>query len=225
MNNKTDSLVDQVYKQIIERLYSRGLAGYESLSAGRLADTFGVSRTPVNMALVRLESEGLIKRSPGGGWEVVPLTLDDIEEIFDLKDVLDPLMAQKAAENITPEMAEELRKVMDDMKRTTSSGDIDGWVAADVHYHDLLSEIAGNKRLRRFQEALNHQFYRLWIGYSSMEGRMAVSYAEHRRIGEAVCKGDPEAAAKKAYNHTRSLRKSLIDVVRSVLVPFLGQEF
>jgi DNA-binding GntR family transcriptional regulator len=217
-------LVDQVYEKVVERLYSRGLSGAENLSAGRLADAFGVSRTPVNMALVRLESEGLIRRSSGGGWEVVPLTLEDIEEIFDLKDVLDSLMVREAAENITPEMAEALRQVMDEMEMAAETGDIAGWVAADGHYHDLLSQIAGNDRLRRFQEALNHQFYRLWVGYCSMEGRMAVSCAEHRHVADAVCEGDADAAASAAYDHTRSLRKSLIDVVKNVLVPFLGQE-
>ncbi len=219
---ESGNLVDQAYEQILSMLYDRGLADGGSLRIARLADTLGVSRTPVNMALVRLESEGLLEHTPGGGWTVVPLTLEAIDEIFDLKDVLDPMMARQAAERISPEMAERLGEVMAEMETASARGDVAAWASADGRFHRLLSEVAGNDRLRRFQQELNRQFYRLWVGYSAMEGRMAASCAEHRRIGAAVCAGDAEEAARAARDHTRNLRRNLIDLVGNVLAPFLG---
>lgn len=222
--DQTDNLVDQVYEQMLRMLYNRGLTGSEPLSTGGLAEAFGVSRTPVNMALVRLESQGLIQRIPNKGWVTVPLTIRDLEEIFDLKDVLEPLTARMAAENVTPEAAAELRGIMDEMEAASQTGDVAMWLDADHRYHDLLSELARNERLRQFQDQLNNQLYRLWVGYSAMEGCMAGSCVEHRAVCDAVATGDPVRAAAEAMEHTRSLRQSLLAVVRNVLIPFLGEE-
>jgi len=60
---------------------------------------------PVRMALARLESEGWSKRVPHRGWFAFPLTSHDIQELFDLKELLEPLAARRAAERITPETA------------------------------------------------------------------------------------------------------------------------
>ncbi|MBN1316072.1 MAG: GntR family transcriptional regulator [Anaerolineales bacterium] len=223
-SDQSDTLVDQVYEQILDFLYYRGLSGIEVLSVGNLAEKFGVSRTPITMALVRLESEGLIKRSSAKGWATVPLTLADITEIFDLKDLLEPMVAKKAAENITPQAAEELESIMNLMEAASEARNLENWLSADHRYHDLLFRIANNQRLWKFQEELNKHLYRLWIGYSSMEGHMAISCVEHREVGEAVVAGDPELAEARALYHSQSLRKSLIDVVENVLIPFLGQE-
>jgi DNA-binding GntR family transcriptional regulator len=223
-DDRGETLVDQVYEQIQEMLYNRGLSGVESLSAGGLADSFGVSRTPVNMALIRLESEGLIRRASGKGWVTVPLTLKDVEEIFDLKDVLEPLMVRRAAENITPEAAAELSRALVAMEEASETGDLDAWLLADRRYHDLLFQLAASQRLHQFLRQLNHQLYRLWIGYSAMEGRMAVSCAEHQSLGQVIMAGDADRAAREALRHSQSLRDNLTEVIKNVLIPFLGRK-
>lgn len=223
-SDQSDTLVDQVYEQILDYLYYRGLSGIEVLSVGNLAEKFGVSRTPITMALVRLESEGLINRSSAKGWATAPLTLRDLTEIFDLKDLLEPMVARKAAENIAPQAAKELEQIVAQMEKASEDRNLADFLSADHRYHDLLFQIADNKRLWKFQEELNKHLYRLWIGYSSMEGHMAISCIEHREVGEAVVAGNPDLAEARARYHSQSLRKSLIDVVENVLIPFLGEE-
>lgn len=217
-------LVEQVYCQILTLLYNRGMAGAEALNAGSLAESLGVSRTPVNMALMRLGSEGLIRKNAGKGWVTIPMTLQDIEEIFDLKDLLEPLVARRAVERITTEAAAELMSVMEDMERASETQDLETWLAADHRYHDLLFNMAGNERLKQFETQLNSQLYRLWAGHSAMEGQMAKSCIEHRTVAEAVVSRQPDLAAESTLKHVRSLRASLVDVMKNVLIPFLGQE-
>jgi DNA-binding GntR family transcriptional regulator len=218
------SLVDSVYAQLLDLVNSRGLAGTEILNASSLAEELGVSRTPVTMAMLRLESLGLIRRHSARGWITVPLSLEDIEGIFDLKHVLEPLEARRAAENITPEAARALADIVEEMEQASRVRDVKGWLAADRRYHGLLHELAGNKRLKQFQEQLNSQLYRLEAGYVGMKGRMVFACAEHRSVAEAISAGDPDLAAQGAQEHIVSLRESLTSVVQDLLMPFLGGE-
>jgi DNA-binding GntR family transcriptional regulator len=218
------NLVDSVYAQLFDLVNSRGLASTEVLNASSLAQELGVSRTPVTMALMRLESLGLIRRHSAKGWITVPLSLEDIGGIFDLKRVLEPLEARRAAENITPEAARALVDIVEEMEQASQVRDVKGWLAADRLYHGLLHEIAGNRRLKQFQEQLNSQLYRLDAGYVGMKGRMAAACSEHRSVAEAVSAGDPDLAAERAQQHIVSLRESLTSVVRDLLMPFLGRE-
>jgi DNA-binding GntR family transcriptional regulator len=152
------------------------------------------------------------------------MTLQDIEEIFDLKDLLEPLVARRAVERITTEAAAELMSVMEDMERASETQDLETWLAADHRYHDLLCNMAGNERLKQFEAQLNSQLYRLWAGHSAMEGQMAKSCIEHRTVAEAVVSRQPDLAAESTLKHVCSLRASLVDVMKNVLIPFLGQE-
>lgn len=221
---RLDTVVEQVYLHVLNLLYRRGLTGVEVLNAGSLAESLGVSRTPVNLALARLQGEGLVQRSESRGWLTIPLSLEDIEEIFDLKEILEPLTARKAAQKIVPEAARELMAIVGEMESASQTKDLEKWLAADYRYHDLLLHLAGGRFLARFQTNLNNHLYRFWIGYSSMEGRMAESCVEHRSVAEAVAAGDPHLAAEQALRHIRSLRSVLTDIVKNVLIPFLGEE-
>jgi len=221
---KTQSLVDSVFDQILALLHSRGLAGAEVLHAATLADELGVSRTPVTLALVRLESEGLVRKSTGQGWTTIPLSLENIEGIFDLKDLLEPFAARRAAEGVTPEAAADLLSVVEDMEGASASSDLEGWLVADRCFHALVHDLAGNRRLKQFQEQLNNQLYRLESGHFATQDRMAAACQEHRLVAETIAAGNPDLAAEHARHHIQNLRASIVDVVQNILMPFLGQE-
>jgi DNA-binding GntR family transcriptional regulator len=221
---KYRNLVDSVYAQLLDLVNSRGLASTEVLNASSLAQELGVSRTPVTMALMRLESQGLIQRHSAKGWITVSLSIEDIEGIFDLKHLLEPLEARRAAEKVTPEAARALAEIIEEMEQASREEDVKGWLAADRRYHHVLHKLAANARLKQFQEQLNSQLYRLNAGYVGMKGRMVQACAEHRSVAEAICDGNPVLAAQRAEEHIVSLRESLTSVVRDLLVPFLGRQ-
>ena len=218
------SLVDGVYDQIVTEINSRGLMGQLDINDGRLARSLGVSRTPVRMALSRLESEGLVCRAHGQGWVIATPTLKDIEDIFDLQEALDSLMIRKAAERITPEAAANLMQILDEMRQTAEQGETEKWLAADRRFTEFLCATAGNYRLRRFLTQLSAQWYRLRFAYIATQGELLTLYEEHRAIVEAVVAGDPDLAAEQAAKHIRHNRQKLITVIGCVLAPFLGQE-
>ncbi|MFZ5918029.1 MAG: GntR family transcriptional regulator [Chloroflexota bacterium] len=223
MDIESESLVDRVFERILHLLRGRGLFSVEVLRAANLAEELGVSRTPVNLALVRLQSEGLIQKNVGRGWATIPLSLEDIESIFDLKDLLEPYEARCAAENITPQTSTTLLAIVREMERSCETDDLDVWLSADNRYHSLLQAIVGNRQLTRFQQQLNHQLYRLQVGHLAMKGRLIEACQEHRLVAEAIVAGDPDLAAENARRHISTLRANVIDVVKNILLPFLGQ--
>jgi DNA-binding GntR family transcriptional regulator len=216
------NLVDQVYEQIVGLLTERLWTRAEDLSDLSLAQKFGVSRTPVRMALARLESEGLVQRVPGRGWFASPLTTKDIEEIFDLKVTLEPFAARQAAEKITPDLATALLAIIEDMKRAADDKSLEEWSAADMRFHDLLFRIAGNDRLRQFVTRLSSQWYRYRVGYITPPGQMDVLWEEHRVIAEAIAAGNPDLAADNSRKHIQHTRTRLLEITRSILAPYLG---
>lgn len=220
---KNASLADQAYEQILALLFDQGFAGGEIGSTVSLAEKLGMSRTPVRMALARLESEGLIRQLPEHGWARVPITLETIEHIFDIMEALNPLLVRRAAEKITPEASAELLGIIDEMEKV-QVGDIDTWLAVQVRYHDLLLRIVGNKLLQEALERLNHRWYHVRVGYDAMAGRSATSAREHQLIAKAIVAGDPDEAAQLTVEHLRGVRASVLNVVRTILVPLLGRE-
>jgi DNA-binding GntR family transcriptional regulator len=216
-------LVDRAYKYLTTLLTSRGLSGPADINDVRIAESLGVSRTPVRAALARLESEGLVIKVQGKGWIAAPLTLKDIEEIFVLLEVLEVLVARHAAERITPQSAKALKQIVDEMGEAVESSDLAQWYAADNRYHDLLYRITDNSKLRRIMEQLNAQWYRFTPGYMSLYGgQMPILYEQHRAIAEAIISGDPHLACENTKDHLALVRQNLVTIIDNVS-PFIDQ--
>ncbi|MGQ9779774.1 MAG: GntR family transcriptional regulator [Bacillota bacterium] len=218
------SLEDQVYDQLLNLLLKRGVADTGTLSDQSVAESLGVSRTPVRIAFARLESEGLLLRSPGKGWALAPLTPADIEEIFELKEVLETMVARKAAMKITPAVAETLKAIVEEMRQISAEGNLEKWLEVDDRFHDVLFGLSGNERLKRFVKQLNNQYHRFRVGFLMTEGRMLSSYEEHRAIAEAVMARDPDLAVENTLKHLHHVRSNLLSIMEKVLIPFLGQQ-
>jgi DNA-binding GntR family transcriptional regulator len=221
---RTDSMVEEVYGQILHWLRERGVTSQEIVSDVSLAEELGVSRTPVRTALTMLECEGLLRRVRGKGWSTMPLSIRDIEEIFDLKEILEAYAASQAAHNLTPASAEALQNAMREMEEAIDRDDQDAEVAADLHFHELLLQIADNARLTEIDKRLDSQWYPLRKGSVMLQGGMTQSCQEHRLLVEAVLARDADRAAEMARAHHHRVRQDLINIMRNVLKPFLGNQ-
>lgn len=219
-----NNLESQVYDRVYSLISNRDYRDLSSLNDQAIAEQMGVSRTPVRMALARLESEGLVVKVEGKGWVVAPLTLDDINEIFDLKENLETFVSRKAAEKITPEKSMELSAIVDEMEQTAIDNDIDGWFVADNKFHDLLFDLVGNHRLKVIVKRINQQYFRFSYGFMSMEGRISEMYKEHRRIAQAIISKNPDLAAEYTLKHLQDIRAILVNIIQNIIMPFIGRE-
>ena len=220
-----DNLADQAYSGILALLEEQGSFTPERLNVTKLADIMGISRTPVSMALMRLEGEGLVRRGEDQTWTTVPLSLDKLNEIFDIKQLLDPWVAREAAGRISPGAAEALLALAEDMLEAAESSEPDRWIANDRRYHAILLEAAGNKELDRILRGFSRKLHQLKSIDSVIESRMVVASRYHAELAEAVSVRDQEAAAQCAVRDVQTLRNAVMDVMENVLIPLLGKGF
>ncbi len=218
------TLENKAYEFIKSAIFSMKLRPGQPLVDNELAERLQVSRTPIREALRRLETEGLVVHEPHRGWAVYSLTLDDIHQIFDLKEALEGLAARRAAERMNEEDAHELLQVVERMEEASRSGDRDAWMALDVQYHDIIFRVAGNQRLEQIISNLNDQWQRLRIGHLAVEGRIERSSAEHRRIAEAIAAHDGDQAEAMMRQHLDNLKVSLVSLLKNLVFPLVGEQ-
>ncbi len=209
MDHKMVSLADQVFdeleKKILAGTYSRG----ELLTEGRLSDELGVSRTPIREAFFRLSQEHLIDISPKGAY-VLGITDEDIRDIYEIRIRIEGLASRLAAEKITDEGVEELRKALDLQEFYTQKGDPDGIRDMDSSFHQTIYRLCSSPVLRYTLEPLHRRIIKYRRASISARTRAEHSLNEHMQILEAIARHDPDAAEELTIRHIRNAMQKLV---------------
>ena len=221
-DNPHRDLVDQVYDRMLILLQRQGLVAVETLNVVALAKELGVSRTPVNMALVRLERDGLVQKLSGGGWVTVAIARKDIEELFELREQLDTLAVRKATERATPDDICDLLSMVDEMEKAVEENAIERWLAIDHCYEKRILDMADNAILKQTRELLRGRLLRMNMTALLMSDRMSASTREHVSMTEAIASGDSDLAIKEALEHLFSMKTSLLNLYDKILQPLRG---
>jgi DNA-binding GntR family transcriptional regulator len=213
----------QAYEYVKGQITRRGFRPGEVLADARIAEELGISRTPVREAFHRLEKEGLLCYEARRGWRVHTLTLKDINEIFDIKVVVEGMAARKAAASQDAALHSDLRAACDAMADTAMANDIEAWVQADARFHDVVFTMAGNERARRITDNLNDQWARVRIGFVTIRSRVDRATSEHKAIMDAILAGDGDEAERETHLHFMRVREELIHVLVNMVLPFVEE--
>jgi DNA-binding GntR family transcriptional regulator len=209
---------DFVKNQIMTLRYKPG----QDLTDSQVAQDLHISRTPVREAFHRLENEGLlINESPRRGWRVYTLSLEDIHEIFDIKEVVEGLIARQAARCDDAARQDALRDAMRRMRDAREKEDLDHWLSADMALHDAIFCMAPNERGQRIVANLNDQWHRVRIGFMAMQGRIVRSTDEHEGIVDAILAQDGDAAEQRMRQHLNAVREELVRLLVTLVLPFV----
>jgi DNA-binding GntR family transcriptional regulator len=221
-NRETGNAWKSAYTLIKDLIFSMEFRPGDIVSENRMAQRLGISRTPVREALKKLEQEGLIIAS-NRRKRVYVLTVKEIQEIFDLKKVVEGSIARWAAERGSEEDVGKLQAIIEEMGEI-AAGKPEGtmeqeewkhaWLEADKRYHEQLFAMAGNQRAAQLIRSLNTYWHRLRLGIVAIEGRIEISQAEHRKITEAITGRDPEGAQKAAVSHLENLKNMLVNIMK-----------
>ncbi|WAP66924.1 GntR family transcriptional regulator [Jiella pelagia] len=143
------SLGDEIYQRLVDDLISLRIPPGERLSIDGLARRFGVSQTPTRAALIRLEAEGLVVKKQYSGWSVGPLpTVEQFADIFELRSLIEPTSAARAARHALPEDLVELGTITEEMQ-ALSAEDIGSHsarlVVLDSRFHAAIAKACGNE--------------------------------------------------------------------------------
>ncbi|MEV6094940.1 GntR family transcriptional regulator [Nocardia sp. NPDC051981] len=190
----------RAYLQIQQAIRDGSLTHGEQYSENELAESLGMSRTPVREALLTLSREGIIVVESQRGFRLRELSTAERQEIFDLRSLLEGFVASRLALSATTEDISQLRTIVD-AQESLSSGQESEFLALDERFHLLQSEILGLERTHATMVSLRGAMWLFGFEALKLPHRLEAVVVEHRAIIDAIEQGDPEAAASAARKH------------------------
>ncbi len=205
------TLRELAYARIKDAIQNARLQPGEPLTEVRLSKLLGISRTPVREALQQLVQEGLAESSPGHAVTVAARTVQDLLDVVHIRSLLEPEQVRLAAEAITLGQAEELEEVMQRLEQAADTDDRNGWVTADVRFHELLREACPNKLLGETVVQLKTRVHHMAnIDTHTDSERLTACTREHREVVDAVKAKDGLQAKAAMEDHIAELTTSLL---------------
>ncbi|QYJ94086.1 GntR family transcriptional regulator [Shewanella spartinae] len=195
------TLADKALQAIQTSIIKGELPPGSKINEQMLAQRYGISRGPTREALLTLERRRLVVRIPHVGARVAQLSIDELNDLYRLRSVLEGMACELAAKHITPTALMQLQRLMDNQEAALAKGDTYFQQDGDVDFHYRIIRASGSRHL---QETLIGNLYHLLRMYRyqcTSESRPTRAIAEHRRIVEAIAAGDGELASLLMRRH------------------------
>ena len=202
---------NEVYEKILKKILESKFTSDEPLSEELLATELNVSRTPIREAFKRLENEKLIEIVPYRGTFIRNIGLQDINEIFLIREVLESISAKIACQNIDQLNLTKLEDSLKKAEELHQNGFLDESSEVGNIIHDVILRIAGNERIEQIVLNLHLQTTRLKKIASNVPGRLKRSNEEHMKILNALMNQKPEDAENCMRQHIISTKEDLIN--------------
>jgi DNA-binding GntR family transcriptional regulator len=207
-------LVEQVRDAILGEVASGQLAPGERIIQEQIARTLGVSRQPVQQALLLLRNLGVLRDAPGRGLEVAPLEPDQVRHMYDVRAVIEGLACRLAAEH-NAERARQLGPTLIEAgRRAVASGSVARMVAADMKFHEFIYALSGNPLVAPAMA-------RHWTHTQRVMGEVLVRdetprdiWDQHAAILEAIAAGKPVLAETLARKHITQAASFMVERLR-----------
>ena len=195
-------LAAQAYEEVRGAIVRGEIAPGEALVENRLAEKLGMSRTPVREALQVLARDGFLEALPAKGYFVPRRSLEDLRELFELRESLEGMATRCAAVRATQPDVDELEELC---KRYESAADWTEWARVGTRFHHRIHVLSRNSRIMNFLDSLKAQIVLTRQSeLREVKGRREQAIHEHRAIFEAIRAHDADAAEREARHHVRT---------------------
>ncbi len=214
-------LRSRVADRLRDEILHGGLKPGEWLRQERIAADQGVSQTPVREALRQLVAEGLLEHVPYRGIRVVEFSVDDVEDLYSCRALIEGMAARFAAVHITPGELEEMTGLFERMCRCKTPDDLAEYRELNRRFHSAIFTASRRAFLVRTLAQLWSAFpTMLWsnvprVATESAPERDAPDIVEHRAIVDALRAHDPEAAELAVRSHIEAAGGSLLAAMRA----------
>ncbi len=195
------NLVEQVRDAILGEVACGQLAPGNRIIQEQIAKTLGVSRQPVQQALLLLRNQGVLRDAPGRGLEVAPLEPDQVKHMYDMRSVIEGLACRLAAENNAERAAKLGPALIDAGRKAVASGSVAKMVAADLKFHEFIYALSGNPLVAPVMAT--H-----WTHTQRVMGEVLIKdetprdiWNQHAAILEAIAQGNAAKAEALARSH------------------------
>ena len=197
---ETPSLADQAHAQLKQLIFDFALMPGDRVSETELALRVAVSRTPLRAALQRLEREGFLKLLPRMGWQVAPLDFDVMDELYDLRTLIECEAARHLAEC---EQRPALRQLADVwlVPPAERLDDTEAVGALDERFHALMVQGSGNREMARVHGEITERIRIIRRLDFTKPSRIEATYDEHARILRAITRRRTDEAQRLLRAH------------------------
>lgn len=195
------SLTEQVYEEILSEIIAGRLRDNPRLIQDDLAKTLGVSRQPVQQALMLLRNQGLLRDAPGRGLELAPIEPDFVRDLFEMRAAAEALACRLAAGRGAKEAAKLGPKFIDEGRKAEREASVAKLIAADMSFHEFLYDISGNRLIKETMQPY-------WAHQRRLMGEVLLKdetprkiWDQHEAILQAIVRGNCTKAEDLARAH------------------------
>ena len=214
--SQSPSAADRVYEHVRTAILNRRFADNDLLAEGRIAQETGVSRTPVREALLRLESEGMVRLLPKKGALVLPVSAQEWRDVLATRELVETYCVREIINGGRALLlTSRLTKAVDDLELAAGSGDLSAYVSADRDFHATIVAAAGNSILNRLYGSLRDRQLRMGaanlLAFDGLADlvRIGRTIADHRAIAAAIAQEDVDTAVALTVGHLATAARTL----------------
>lgn len=200
------NLREQVAEALRAAVISGKMQPGEIYSAPALAAEFGVSATPVREAMLDLVKQGMVEVVRNKGFQVKEVSDDELDQITEIRLLLEPPSAVAAARGVTTEDVERLRSLAQATVDAAAGGDVLGHVEADRAFHEKLLELTGNRRLVEIVADLRARTRLYGLTDLARHGKLTSTASEHLVMCDHLAAGDTAALENLIRQHIGHVR-------------------
>ncbi len=190
-----------VFENLKQAIVRGNFSPGNRLVESHIAEAMGISRTPVREAIHKLEREGLIKKLPQGGFYVLNLTREDIEETFGIRGVLESYAARLAAIKHKKEELAPLEEKIEEFQYFLNHGEMEALLKINTEFHSLLYAMSRSPKLIKMINDLQDQIYRFRRIILKIETMAKTSNEDHRHMLRAMRKRDADRVETLVRQH------------------------
>lgn len=206
------ALYQEVAERLRQRIFAHELTPGDWIDEQKLAEQYGISRTPLREALKVLAAEGLVDLKPRRGCYVTEISRQDIDDIFPLMAMLEGRCAFIAVQLAKPADIRALKAIHEKLESAAKDSRIDAFFEANQEFHRRIQELTNNRWLLSVIQDLRKVLKLSRLHSLSLEGRLQQSLEEHRVIMAAFEAGDAEQAEKSMHDHLLYGREALAKI-------------
>ncbi|MFP4037015.1 MAG: GntR family transcriptional regulator [Desulfobacteraceae bacterium] len=198
-------------------LYRKELVPGQKLSCRDIAEHLGMSLTPVIQALKYMEFQGFVRHEPNRGYFMTPFDLAEVEQIYELRELLEPSLVPQAANNLDAQAQKRLKAALEAHLSAEREAYLQERLFRNLEFHLTLASLSGKTTQVRVLENL---FDLLILKYGGNQGNvksMELSDNEHKRIYDCLTAGDVRCAKKTLAGHVAHVKKQVLSRLKRII--------
>ena len=213
-------LTERAYERVRRDIISCVIAPGSEISEAQLCSHYKLGKAGVRVALTKLSHDGLVRAIPRRGYRVVPVTLQDLHDVFELRLMLEPPAARMAAGRVNTSELKAYDEICRSGYQPGDARSTSRFLEANKAFHVTIAQAAGNARLAAAIEHLLDEMTRLLhLGLGLRKGPQDVQH-EHKSLVKALARGDGETAQRICREQIEASHDMLLSAIltsRSVM--------